>query len=73
MPPILIIHGDADKLVPIYQSQTFVKRCEAVGSPATLIVRKGKVHGWPDMGKDMERFADWFDEHLRGVKRSGAG
>jgi len=68
MPPILIIHGDADKLVPIYQSQSFVKRCAAVGSPATLIVREGKVHGWPDMGKDMERFADWFDEHLRGVK-----
>jgi acetyl esterase/lipase len=68
MPPILIIHGDADKLVPICQSQSFVKRCEAVGSPATLIVREGKLHGWPDMGKDMERFADWFDEHLRGMK-----
>ena len=68
MAPILIIHGDADKLVPIYQSQSFVKRCEAVRSPAKLIVREGKVHGWPAMGKDMDRFADWFDEHLRGVK-----
>jgi acetyl esterase/lipase len=68
MPPILIIHGDADKLVPIYQSQTFVKRCEAVGSPVKLIVREGKLHGWPNMGKDMEIFADWFDEHLRAVK-----
>jgi acetyl esterase/lipase len=68
MAPILIIHGDADKLVPIYQSQTFVKRCEAVGSPAKLVVREGKLHGWPDMGKDMEQFADWFDEHLRGMK-----
>jgi acetyl esterase/lipase len=68
MPPILIIHGDADKLVPIYQSQTFVKRCEEVGSPIKLIVREGKLHGWPDMAKDMELFADWFDEHLRGVK-----
>ena len=65
MPPILIIHGDADKLVPIYQSETFVKRCEAVGSPVKLIVRKGKVHGWPDMARDMELFADWFDQHLR--------
>ena len=42
MPPILIIHGDADKLVPIYQSADFVKRCEAVGSPAKLIAREGK-------------------------------
>jgi hypothetical protein len=31
-------------------------------------VREGKLHGWPDMSKDMELFGDWFDEHLRGVK-----
>ncbi len=68
MPPILIIHGDADKLVPICQAQTFVKRCEEVGSTAKLVVREGKLHGWPDMGKDMELIADWFDEHLRGLK-----
>ena len=68
MPPILIIHGDADKLVPIYQSRTFVKRCEAVGSPAKLVVREGQVHGWPHMEKDLELFADWFDQHLRGLK-----
>ena len=68
MPPILIIHGDADTLVPICQAQTFVKRCQAVGSNAKLVVREGKGHGWPDMGRDMKLFADWFDEHLRGIK-----
>ena len=68
MPPILIIHGDADTLVPICQAQTFVKRCEEVGSTAKLVVREGKNHGWPELGKDMELFADWFDEHLRGLK-----
>jgi acetyl esterase/lipase len=68
MPPMLIIHGDADTLVPICQSQTFVKRCEEVGSTAKLVVREGKQHGWPDMGKDMELFADWFDQYLRGIK-----
>ncbi len=68
-PPILIIHGDADTLVPIYQSQTFVKRCQEVGSPAKLIIREGKNHGWPEMVKDEAVFADWFDEHLRGLKK----
>ena len=68
MPPILIIHGDADTLVPIYQARMFVKRCEEVGSPAKLIVREGKNHGWPDLGKDLEIFADWFDDHLRPEK-----
>ncbi len=64
MAPVLIIHGDADKLVPIQQAQSFVKRCQEVGTPAKLVVREGKEHGWPDMAKDMELFADWFDEHL---------
>ncbi len=68
MPPMLIIHGGADTLVPIYQAQTFVKRSEEVGSTAKLVVREGKQHGWPDMGKDMELFGDWFDEYLRGIK-----
>ena len=68
MPPILIIHGDADKLVPIYQSRTFVERCEEVASPVKLITREGKQHGWAGMDKDMEVFADWFDQNLRGLK-----
>ena len=68
MPPVLIIHGDADKLVPIYQAEQFVKRCEEVGAKARLIVKEGKDHGWAEIGKDLELFADWFDEHLRGLK-----
>jgi acetyl esterase/lipase len=68
MPPILIIHGDADKLVPICQAQSFVKRCESVDSTAKLVVREGKAHGWPDLGKDLEPCADWFDQYLRSLK-----
>jgi len=64
LPPILIMHGDADKLVPIYQARAFVKRCEELGSPAKLITREGKSHGWSGLEKDMEVFANWFDEHL---------
>jgi acetyl esterase/lipase len=68
MPPVLIMHGDADKLVPIYQARMFVKRCEEFDNTAKLIERPGKEHGWPEMFKDMEIFADWFDEYLRGIK-----
>ena len=68
LPPILIIHGDADKLVPICQAQTFIQRCQDMGCTAKLIVREGKLHGWPGIVEDMELFADWFDEHLRGLK-----
>jgi acetyl esterase/lipase len=68
MPPTLIVHGDADKLVPIYQAQIFEKKCKEVGAPFKLIVREGKDHGWPGMESDLIIFADWFDEHLRGIQ-----
>ena len=68
MPPTLVIHGDADKLVPIYQAEIFKKRCAEAHAPFRLMVREGKDHGWKEMADDLKVFADWFDEHLRGVK-----
>ncbi len=67
MPPTLIIHGDSDKLVPLYQARIFVKKCEEVGAPVKLVVRPGADHGWAGMDKDLLVFADWYDEHLRGI------
>jgi acetyl esterase/lipase len=69
MAPTLILHGDADKLVPIYQAQVFEKKCREVGAPFKLITKPGADHGWKGMEKDIAIFADWFDEHLRGMKR----
>ena len=68
-PPILIVQGDSDRLVPLYQAQIFVKKCEEVKAPVKLIVKEGKDHGWQGMDADMRVMADWFDEHLRGVKK----
>ena len=68
LPPTLIIHGNADKLVPIQQAETFVKRAQEAGATARLLVKEGKAHGWPDLGADMPALANWFDEHLRGIK-----
>jgi acetyl esterase/lipase len=64
-PPILIVHGDADKLVPIYQAERFIARCREAGSEAKLVVREGMAHGWAGMEKDLELFADWFDKYLK--------
>jgi acetyl esterase/lipase len=69
LPPTLIIHGDEDKVVPLQQSESFVKRAKDAGAPhVELIVRPGKGHGWGDFWKsaeDITAFADWFDRHLR--------
>ena len=70
LPPTLIIHGNADKLVPIQQAESFVKKAQDTGTKAKLVVKEGQAHGWADMGKDSLRFADWFDEHLLGLKRN---
>src|SRR3954453_5968887 len=64
-PPVLIIHGDADKLVPIQQAESIGEKLNAAGVEAKLVVKPGAVHGWPDMGGDFERIADWFDAHLK--------
>lgn len=66
LPPTLIIHGDADKLVPIQQAETFVARAKEAGAVVKLMVKPGRAHGWPDMLQDVQVLADWFDEHLRG-------
>ena len=52
-PPTLIIHGDADKLVPIEQAEAFVAKLKKTGVPAELIVKKGAGHGWPGIDKDV--------------------
>jgi acetyl esterase/lipase len=67
LPPTLIIHGDADKLVPIQQAEIFVKKAQPFGAQAKLVVKEGKAHGWPEMDKDAPLLADWFDAHLRGL------
>jgi len=64
-PPTLIIHGDADKLVPIQQAESFVAKLKEAGVTAKLIVKPGSGHGWADLPKDLELLADWFDRHLK--------
>ena len=62
--PTLIIHGDADKLVPIQQAEIFLAKLREVGVPCQLVVKPGASHGWPGLDKDMPTLADWFDKYL---------
>lgn len=60
----LIIHGDADTLVPLQQSELLIGKLKETGIPNELIVRKGAGHGWKNLDKDISIFADWFDLYL---------
>jgi acetyl esterase/lipase len=62
--PTLIVHGDADVLVPIQQAEIMVKKLKDCGVASELVVKKGQNHGWRGMDKDLEAFGDWFDKHL---------
>jgi acetyl esterase/lipase len=67
-PPTLIIHGDADVLVPIQQAELILDKLKSAGVETKLVVRKAAGHGWPDLLKDMSIIADWFDAHLKPPK-----
>jgi len=67
-PPTLILHGDADKLVPIQQAELIVEKLKQANVAAKLVAKPGASHGWPNMAKDMTLFADWYDEHLKKPK-----
>jgi acetyl esterase/lipase len=65
-PPFLIIHGDADPVVPLDQSERLLAALKAAGVPAELIVKKGGAHPWPTIHEEVQVMADWFDKQLAG-------
>jgi len=64
VPPVFIIHGDADALVPIQQAHSFLEKAKAAGGVAKLDTRPGGLHGWNNWEADVALFAEWFDRHL---------
>lgn len=63
--PALIIHGDADLLVPIQQAEVIIAKFKEHNVPCELAVRKGAGHGGPAFANDAKTLADWFDKYLK--------
>jgi acetyl esterase/lipase len=64
-PPFLIIHGDADPLVPLRQSEHLIEALKKAGGQAKLIVKPGGGHPWPTINEEVKVMADWFDQQLK--------
>jgi acetyl esterase/lipase len=62
--PFLIIHGDADPLVPLQQSEKLLQALKIAGGSAELIVKKGGGHPWLTIFEEVKVMADWFDKQL---------
>ncbi len=62
--PFLLIHGDADPVVPLSQSQKLVAAIKAAGGSAELIVKPGGGHPWLTIPMEVKVLADWFDGQL---------
>lgn len=52
MPPFLLVHGTADRLVPFSQSVSFAAALKAVGVPVELVPVAGGAHGMIFWGSD---------------------
>jgi acetyl esterase/lipase len=63
-PPFLIIHGDADPMVPLTQSEKLMTALKDCGVGCELIVKKGGGHPWPTIHEEVAVMADWFDKQL---------
>ena len=62
--PFLLIHGDADPLVPLSQSKKLVDAINKTGGSAKLIVKAGGGHPWLTLPQEVKIMADWFDKEL---------
>jgi dipeptidyl aminopeptidase/acylaminoacyl peptidase len=65
--PLLVLHGDADPVVPVDQSRALAQRVADAGGDITLHVYEGEGHGFrrPEHQLDeYERVAAFVEQHL---------
>jgi acetyl esterase/lipase len=68
-PPILIVHGDEDKLVPLEQAERFIDKMKEAGVPAELAVKMGGGHDGSTAQFALPKIADWFDKYLKKTEK----
>jgi dipeptidyl aminopeptidase/acylaminoacyl peptidase len=64
-PPFLIVHGDADLLVPHHQSELLEAALRKAGVPVRLVTIKGGPHGGETVKQGLPLALDFLTETLR--------
>ena len=65
---ILLLHGAVDQEVPISMSETYVRRCAAIGAPVQFERLEGDHYDVIDVGSSAwaaieTSVLDWYDSH----------
>ena len=68
--PIMIVHGDLDKVVPLRESQALNAALRKAGANSTLEVVKGAGHDFKQLhqGDSVEHVNNFLDQNLNGGK-----
>ena len=69
--PSLIVHGDADTLVPMAEGETMYAALSKAGVPASFVRIEGAEHAFTDADftRANPEMVRWFEQHLRGTAK----
>ena len=64
--PVLVVHGDKDKVVPLEQATSFVARMEECGAPFEYLLLEGEGHGTAGFwtGEMFDKVASFFWQYM---------
>lgn len=65
LPPTIIFHGTADRLVPFAEAEAFCRKANEWGNRCELVAFDGATHGFFNPARSVK----WYYETLAGVER----
>jgi carboxymethylenebutenolidase len=72
LPPIIELHGEADRVVPVAKGEALVKLAQSVGANAELVTYAARDHGFdfsdtdPMTADAVRRVTQFFQGRLEG-------
>lgn len=64
-PPVFIIYGNKDIVVPMQQSESIIAKFKEAKVPCEFIIKDGGGHGWRNREVEEKNFIAWFDKYLK--------
>lgn len=73
LPPIYLVHGDIDPVVPVQQAHNFEKALKEKGNDVELFIKQGGGHFWLTIPEEILSASNFFQQRLTtGTTRTAA-